>query len=120
MLLEQLMPKNATREKATTFQRLNEPATPSGNELIVPCIKRACGFVLDCTGIPRGVSSGNPVVSLRPGYRSMAGQTTVSEEEPWSRRDSNRLTTLVVVVIAVGGVVAFLIWLNHFLKGIGF
>jgi hypothetical protein len=44
----------------------------------------------------------------------------MSEEEPWGRKDSNRLATVVVVVVAVGGVVAFLVWLNHFMDGIGF
>lgn len=42
----------------------------------------------------------------------------MSEEEPWSRRESNHLASLVVVVVAIGVVVAFFIWLNYFLDGI--
>ena len=44
----------------------------------------------------------------------------MSEEEPWSRKDSSHLTSLLVVVVAIAGVVAFLIWMNHFINGIGF
>jgi hypothetical protein len=44
----------------------------------------------------------------------------VTEEEPWSRKDSGRLTSLIVVVVAIGGVLAFLLWLNYFIDGIGF
>jgi hypothetical protein len=42
----------------------------------------------------------------------------VTEDEPLSGKDSNRLASLVVVVVAIGGVVAFLIWLNYFLDAI--
>jgi hypothetical protein len=44
----------------------------------------------------------------------------MSDEERWSRRDSDRLATVVVVVVAVAGVVAFLLWLGYFINGIGF
>ena len=44
----------------------------------------------------------------------------MDEEERWSRKESNRLVSLVVVVVAVGVVVGFLLWLNTFLDGIGF
>lgn len=44
----------------------------------------------------------------------------MSEEEPWSRKDSGRLASTMVVVVAIAGVVAFLIWMNHFVEGIGF
>jgi hypothetical protein len=43
----------------------------------------------------------------------------VSEEEPWSPKDSRRLASLIVVVVAIGGIVAFLMWLNYFIDGIG-
>lgn len=44
----------------------------------------------------------------------------MSEEQPWSRKDFSHLASLVVVVVAIGGVVAFLIWLNYFLDAIAF
>ena len=44
----------------------------------------------------------------------------MSDEEPWSRKDASHLGSLIVVVVAIAGVVAFLIWMNYFLGGIGF
>jgi preprotein translocase subunit SecE len=44
----------------------------------------------------------------------------VTDDEPWGPTDSRTLPTFVVVVAVVGGVVAFLLWLNHFIDGIGF
>jgi hypothetical protein len=41
------------------------------------------------------------------------------DKQAWRASDSNHLASMVVVVLAVGAVVGFLIWLNYFLNGIG-